>query len=401
MAGWGLTQLIKNFWINAAHILFTSILIYWICHQSRLKGLVQEARTTLRGIITLAMELLSYERIDSDLNMNIAALSTISDDSYLVVNVTISNPTNYWVLDTLVSTQIKQVDLINQKPSIPIILGPKQSVTKHYVFKLPSLGCVSECYSNVPFRFSFGGGKDSTKEVMIDPSIQKKVSFEEVSWAVSEEQEGLNPDLLISNIRFNREKYLEQNPVLSFNVKNVGNSLIDATVIIEYSDKRYEEGLNDLLINEQRVFEKELGLPSSKGLIDARITFKFLNRSIEKQASFIVLKEPEYEVVAVPAGDFGYIVELPADSIPEGTIVAYINDKEMSSKKINAINEYIFFEKDYRIGSNEIKFVLDYSDRGGYYYKIITVKRDYSTDFFGTIARFFESIINVFKILFS
>jgi hypothetical protein len=282
---------------------------------------------------------------------------------------------------------------------MPIVLAPGQSMTKHYVFKLPDLGCASDCYSNAPFRFSFGGGEDAIMEVTIDSSIQKKTLLEDVSWALLEEQNLVSPDLLVSNIRFNREKYLEQNPVLSFTIKNIGNTLINATAIIEYSGKRYEETFSDLLINEQRAFEKELELPSSKGLINASIIFEFLNSSIKKQASFIVLKEPDYEVMAVPAEDFGYIVELPSDSTPEGTIIAYINEEEISSKKINILNEYIFFEKDYRIGSNEIKFVLDYSDRGEYYYKVITVNRDYSTDLFGSIARFFESIINVFRLL--
>ncbi len=400
--GWiGVDPTYKEFfWINAAHIpLYKhSDLLDLSSIQVQRIGSGGSDFIKNNGYI-FAIKLLDYGEIDSELDMSISAHSRIAEDSYLVVNVTINNPTNYWILDTLVSTQIKQITLINQHSSMPIVLAPGQSMTKHYVFKLPDLGCASDCYSNAPFRFSFGGGEDAIMEVTIDSSIQKKALLEDVSWALLEEQNLVSPDLLVSNIRFNREKYLEQNPVLSFTIKNIGNTLINATAIIEYSGKRYKETFSDLLINEQRAFEKELELPSSKGLINATITFEFLNSSIEKQASFIVLKEPDYEVMAVPAEDFGYIVELPSDSTPDGTIIAYINEEEISSKKINILNEYIFFEKDYRIGSNEIKFVLDYSDRGEYYYKVITINRDYSTDLFGSIARFFESIINVFRLL--
>jgi hypothetical protein len=388
------------FWINAAHIPLyknSDLLDLSSIQVQRIGSGGSEFIKNSDYIF--AIELLDYGEIDSELEINIAAPSRIAEDSYLVMNVTINNPTNYWVLDTLISTQIKNIELINQHQSIPIRLAPMQSITKHFVFKLPDLGCATDCYTNAPFRFSLGGGEDATRQVTIDSSINKKISLDDVSWALLAEQNIVSPDLLVSNIRFNRDKYLEQNPVLSFTVKNIGNTLINATAIIEYSGKRYEETFSDLLINEQRAFEKELELPSSKGLINATITFEFLNNSIEKQASFIILKEPEYEILAMPAGDFGYIVELPSDSLPEGTIMAYINEKEISSKKINILNEYIFFEKDLKIGSNEIKFILDYSDRGEYYYKIITVGKDYSTDLFGSIARFFESIINVFKLL--
>ncbi len=400
--GWiGIDPTYKEFfWINAAHIPLYKHSDLLDLSSIQVQRIGSGSSYFIKNNnYNFAIELMDYGEIDSELEISISAPSKIAEDSYMVVNVTLINPTNYWILDTLVSTQIKQIDLINQKPSIPVVIAPGQSITKHYVFKLPELGCVSDCYSNAPFRFSLGGGKDATKYVTIDSSIPQKILFEDVSWALVEEQNIVSPNLLVSNIRFNREKYLEQNPVLLFTIKNIGNTLINVKAIIEYSDKKYEEDFNDLLINEQRAFEKELKLPLDKGLINATITFEFLNSSIEKQASFIVLKEPDYEILAVPVEDFGYIIELPSGSAPEGTIVAYINDKEISSKKINVLNEYIFFEKDYRIGSNEIKFVLDYSDMGEYYYKVITIEKDYSTDLFGSIARFFESIINVFKLL--
>ena len=392
------------FWINSAHIplyknqdMLDISSLYIERHGSESSAFLD------KNTYSFDINLLSYNKSASALNMSINANSIVSEDSYLIINVSIANPTDYWIMDTLISTPIKTIDLINSNPSIPLVIPPMQTISKFFIFKIPDLGCPSACYSDATFKFTFGGGESSSKIIRIDSEHNVKYGLEGLLGLAREETGIISPNLLVSSIAFNREKYLEQKPVLSFRIKNIGNSMMDVNMSINYGDINVSETFDSLFINEERSYERELELPiAAKGLVNATLTFNFLNTTLTHNTSFIVLKEPEYEVLVSNSGGFGYSVILNTEgTIDKGTITAYINDKEAESRSIEKNNAMIFSEEDFNEGDNSVKFVLDYSQGNDYYFKIILLNHVYSQSIFEKISRFFYSLINIFKILLS
>ncbi|MFA5743893.1 MAG: hypothetical protein WC936_03640, partial [Candidatus Nanoarchaeia archaeon] len=351
---------------------------------------------------TFNIELMGFEKTESALDIDVKAPSEIGQDSYLLVNVSVTNPTNYWVLDTLISTPIKTVELINSNPSIPLVVAPMQTLNKYFIFKIPDLECSTACYSDANFKFSLGGGEYDSKIIKIDSEIGSNSNLEELLAIAKEDERLISPDLLVSEIKFNKNKFLEQQPVLSFSVKNIGNSMTNVNMSIMYGDVLLTETIENLLINEQRNYEKELSLPSEKGLINLSLRFDFQNTSLIHNSSFIVLKAPEYNIDVEQLSNFSYSIALDSgDDLLTGTIKATINNKEVVSKELQKNNVIDLNEDDFRQGVNNIRFVLDYSQGDEYYFKTMDVSYNYSLTLMEKITRFFESIINIFKILLS
>jgi hypothetical protein len=386
------------FWINSAHVpLYKN---YDMLNISSLSLHSYNPDFLNSSTHTFEMELINYEKAQSILDINASAPDEIAQDSYLLVNVSISNPSNDWVLDTLTLPVYKTISLINSNPSIPIVIPPLQAVTKYFIFKIPDLECGTSCYSNAAFNFSLGGGKYSSKTVRIDPNVESANTLEELMAIAKEDEKIISPELLVSEIRLNKNKVFEQNPLLSFSIKNIGNSKTDINLSIHYGDIVLNETIESLLINEQRDYEKELVLPAQKGLIDVILMFDFGNNSLSHNSSFIALKEPQYNISINALNEFNYsiILDSQEDSLG-GLIKAYVNNNEIKSQEIQKNNIVSFGKKDFSFGENTIRFVLDYSQGENYYFKAMEVSYDYSPSFFERISRFFESIVNIFKIL--
>jgi len=391
------------FWINSAHIPLYKNDDLLDISSIYLQRRGSEGNNFLnKNSYTFNIEIMDYEKTESTLDINVKAPREIGQDSYLLVNVSIINPTNYWVLDTLISTPIKTVELINSNASIPLVVAPMQTMIKYFIFKIPDLGCSTACYSDANFKFSLGGGEYDSRIIKIDSEIESSNNLEELLAIAKEDERLISPDLLVSEIKFNKNKFLEQKPVLSFSVKNIGNSMANINMTIMYGDVLLTETIENLLINEQRNYEKELNLPSEKGLINLSLKFDFQNTSLMHNSSFIVLKSPEYNINVEQLSNFSYSIALDSgDDSLAGTIRATINNKEAISKEIQKNNVIDLNEDDFRQGVNNIRFVLDYSQGDEYYFKTIDVSYNYSLTLMEKITRFFESIINIFKILLS
>jgi hypothetical protein len=386
------------FWINSAHVpLYKN---YDMLNISSLSLHTYNPDFLNSSPHTFEIELISYEKTQSILDINASADDEIAEDSYLMINVSISNPSNFWVPETLTLPVYKTINLINSNPSIPIVIPPMQTVTKYFIFKIPSLECGTLCYSDASFNFSLGGGEYSSKTVRINPNIESTNTLEELTAIAKEDERIISPELLVFGIMLNKDKFLEQNPILSFSIKNIGNSMTDINLSIRYGDILLNETIRNLLINEQRDYEKELTLPSQKGLIDVILRFDFLNNSLYHNSSFIALKEPEYNISINALDNFNYSIILNSqDSSLSGLIKTYVNNEEIKSQNIQKNNIVSLSKNDFRIGANTIQFVLDYSQGKNYYFKALEVSYYYSPDFFERISRFFESVINIFKIL--
>lgn len=391
------------FWINSAHIpLYKNYDLLDISSLYLQRKGSDGSNFLNKNTYSFKIELLDFQKTESDLNLSINAPIEIAQDSYLLVNVSINNPTNYWILDTLISTPIRTIDLINFNHSIPIVVGPMQTINKYFIFKIPNLECSTACYSDANFKFSLGGGEYESKIIRIDSEIESVSNLNDLLDIAKEDKKLISPDLLISNIKFNKNKFLEQKPVLSFSIKNIGNSMTDVNLNIEYAGNVLTETIENLLINEQRNYEKEIELPSQKGLIDVVLTFDFSNNSLTHDSSFIVLKAPEYNIDVNKLNDFDYSVVLnTGDEILDGIIKVIINNKEITSQDIQKNNVIDLNENNFIQGTNNIQFVLDYSEEDNYYYKTLNVSHTYSLSIIDKISRFFESIINIFKILLS
>jgi transglutaminase superfamily protein len=389
------------FWINSAHIpLYTNEDLLDISSLYIQRKGSEDTDFLNKNIYSFNIELFNFEKIESNLDMNIDASEIVAQDSYFLINVSLTNPTNYWVMDTLISTPIKTIDLINQNHSIPIVIPPMQTLNKYFIFKVPNLECNFTCYSDANFKFSLGGGEYESKIVRIDSDHNVKYGLSGLLDIAKEDDKIISPDLLISNIRFNKNKFLKQKPVLSFSVKNIGNSMTNINLSINYNNILLKENIENLLINEQRNYEKEINLPLEKGLINVSLTFEFGNSSIVKNSNFIVLSEPDYEISMNKLSDFEYNILLNDDEvINDGLLTLFINNNEILNQNVEKSNIIILNENDLNEGNNDIKIVLDYSQENNYYYKILNVKYEYSLSIIEKINKFFTSIINIFKII--
>jgi len=389
------------FWLNAAHLpLYRNddlldISSFYI--ERRGSG---ESEYLNSNDYNFLIELTGYNKINSNLIINVSAPAVVAQNSYLLVNVSIKNPTDYWVMDTLISTPILTIDLINDKHAIPIVIPPMQSITKYFIFRIPDLECPTSCYSDANFKFSVGGGKFESKIVRINSDYTVNNSLEELTRLIPVNEQILSADLLVTEIKFNKERFLSQDPIISFLIRNVGSSKIDVDFTIEYLGVNSTDTIQDLLINEERLFEKSLTLPETKGVIPVNLIFNFNDESLNYNSSFIVLQTPPYEINLVDIGNYQYSINLETAGPVTGNIQLSVNGKRMLDQDIQVNNFVDIGRKNLKEGDNVIELVLDYSEGDNYYFKVMNTNYKYSLSFFQRIQLIIDSIVNFFKIIF-
>lgn len=390
------------FWINSGHIpLYSSPdLLDILSLQLQRKAIGEESANFLKkNEYDFNISLLGFEKNDSILLMDISAPSLIGDDSYFLINVSITNPSNYWILNTLVSTPIKDIGLINNNHSIPLVIPPNEQIIKQFIFKSPILVCEQDCYSDARFRFSLGGGKSETSIVRIDTREIKNHDLNSLLNLISSSDRIISSELLVNNIKFNREKFLNQNPVISFDLKNIGNALIPLNILINYDNIKYVEKQN-ILINEEINYMKQLELPFNKGKIPVNISFQTNNLDLNYETFFIILKEPEYEISAIFYDDYSFSIELPESAdFKQGTMSIYLNNDLISEQSMEKNNLIIIDKNLFKNNNNLVKFVLDYEDEQFFYFKIIEIDYLVELSLIEQITRFFESFFKIILFL--
>lgn len=391
------------FWINSGHVpLYKSPDLIDISSLLVERRGASSADFVKSNVHSFEIELLQSDESGSDLSLSVSAPQIVAQDSYILINVSINNPTNYWIADTLVSAPIWTVDLINTNHAIPIIIPPMQSLTEYFIFKVPDLGCENfSCYSDANFIFYFGGGEQDFKTVRIGSDFQQKDSLADLLLIAGEDESIIVHDLSVRNIKFNREKFLAQNPVLSFLIKNAGNSIADVDLTIEYAGINITDRIENLLINEERLIEKTLALPSVNGVVPVNLTFESQNQLIVHNSSFIVVKEPDYDISLIKSGELSYSLIIGTDSPVIGTLRVSVNGRQAVFLELSKENS-IIIEKEYlKDGRNIIEFIIDYSEDNEYYFKVINDYIDYSMGIFEKIRLLIDSIIGFFRIIFS
>jgi len=362
------------------------------------------------------IELMDYSFAEQQLNFDIDMLpyDEVGEGDYVLFNVSIENPYNEWVLDSLYLTKTADMELVYNNNSIPVILPPNSVSNYYFMFLTPSnIDCpLSSCIFSYPFVFTLASGGYEEFNLTINPDINVPDYSQSYLQQISGGAKQYYKNLVISSKSITPAVVVDTEPFLSFDVQNTGNMKIEnLTVSINYDNIHYSENIGDLFISQTYLFNKSLSLPSTTGVVNVNSTVSADNVSVSFIKSFTIVGAAPFNFRVsgiseyTTAGD--YVLNLAFSSIPSDFINAdiriLINGQEIVNQPYYFSKSEFELAKDYfSYGNNTVTAIIQYNTASGDSYMAqdsLIVNSRIDLTIWQQIVQFFNAIIDLFKLL--
>ncbi len=367
---------------------------------------------------SFSTSLLSSSLPDKSIDFSVSTYpDVVGEGNYALVNITVSNPYNSWLLDTIFITTTEDMIYSYGNSSIPVVVPPHMSKSFYLIFKIPHHSCPYEsCTFKYPVRVSLASGGTITKEITVEQDIFTggESFFNRLLDTITSSEESYSSNLILSNLTISPSNVDDVPPTISFDLQNIGNVAIDSlSVYINYDGKSIIDSIERLYIGQRVHYSKVLEIPSTSGKIDVSISVVGGNLSLSKKGYFVIVSKAPFNLNVDGPSEIDqnedYTLNLHFSSIPsdvsEGTLTIKVNGKEIYNYPYHFLKSKVTLSsQDFDFGNNTIDVEIEYSDAEGNIYKSTastSVVKIEKLTFWQTVMTYIDAIISAFKILLS
>lgn len=361
-----------------------------------------------------------FEIVDYELSSQVLDFTAVfshdevGENDYVLINVTINNTYDGWVLDTLILSKTVEIIMIYNNETVPIVIPPNTVKSFYYIIKTPRDLDPTKVYTH-PFVVSLGSGGGQTLQLSVDPNRHVTIVLDDLLDQVLEKRV-YSTGFEMSNLMITPQKTSDEPPVLSFDLINTGNTVVgNLRALINYSDIVINERIGNLNIGETKLYEKILTLPDETGLIPVEVKIFYSNHTSSSSTFFSIIGETPFSFSISGAEVWqsanNYPIDLGFSSIPSdftnGVMTVYVNDEQYSSTNWYFGATQLLIPHDvFDFGENTVRITISYDDSSGanYYTEAsLTFNKEVYEDWFTSavvgIANFFKAITDIFKLL--
>ncbi|MBN1923373.1 MAG: transglutaminase domain-containing protein [Nanoarchaeota archaeon] len=364
------------------------------------------------------IEFLNYQSPQQILTFtSTRSFEEVGTGDYVLLTVTVTNPYNQWFLDTAYLSTTSDMSVVYNNKASALILPPKTDTNIYYILKTPDViseTCFAQGLCNIvfPISISLGSGGFQLTNITVNPNVEMQDYYNTYLSEISSYERVYSTNLGVSRININPNVVTEEQPVLSFDVQNLGNTQLDNVVIdISYGDVQYSENIGSLFISESKTYTKILQLPSTTGVIPVSCSVSSANVTVNFNTTFSIVSSPPFDFSI--SGDANYTtsedynLNLQFSSIPSNYLNAnlkiLINNEEVINKPFYFSSSVIKIpKKEFVFGENTISAILTYDNVEGEQFKTQASSRVYNSlqrSFIELVMEYINAVIDVFKIL--
>lgn len=332
---------------------------------------------------------------------------------YVLLNATITNPYDEWILDSLDLTKTSDLIIGYGNEDRAIIIPPKTSKNYYYIFNI-SENLANDVVYTHPCSLNLLNNGVEEFEIIVDPRVDYNDEYSDFIQDISNDDRKYSSNLEVTNININPDKVLGEEPVLSFNLQNIGNTILeDINIGINYENNSINDVLTKLYILESEELTYNLSLPNTTGIINVNCNITandltlYFNKSFTKlvEAPFIFALTGEEEYKTNSPYELGlYFSQVPGD-YNQARIEVFINNNEIVNEPFYFSTSTIKLNKtDFRTGDNKIQVLLNYYDSEGNEYltrDYIQVNSYLQLTLWEKIQEFIKAVVDVFLMLLS
>lgn len=363
----------------------------------------------------------SFQTSLSILDEKSAEVTSMSGDDYILLILSITNPSRSYYPITVFLTKTTSMELIHGHSATPVILYPRMTMKVFYILHSPQ-GLDPSHYYVHPVNFEIVGGGSVKRNITVNPSIPKRSSLSNLQAILSVLQDDLISSIPstgtadvtrinLTDLRISPAESFGENVTLSGTVKNTGNELLRNTFLrISYDDYEFNYSLGDLLINRAKNFSVSLKVPETPGM----------------QNVYVIAQSGSYSSSGLSS--FTYSLGAKVDMSYEGDDVVYDSDKANFTLNFNVAgsirnavliidtpfgnvtqdmgmlsqNYYpVLLDSSYlRGGNNDLLFMIRYTDSEGNT-QSASITQSIEKRYTNPLLQIWDSIINFFRGLFT
>lgn len=361
---------------------------------------------------TFDIELLDYSEPTQDLEFTATTFpETVGEADYILLNVSVTNPYNEWVLDTLFMSTTSEIQIVYNNKSIPIVLPPNSVTSFYFILLTPDNLDEGYIYTH-PVVVGLGSGGEKSLSIEINPALIITNYYDSFMNTVSSSNRQYSSNLAILNKEILPNRVVDEEPLLGFDIQNIGNTILsDVVIVIDYENIHYSQNIGDMYIGETYSYSKVLELPDTTGLIDVGVEINSENLSVPFSTSFTVVAQAPFDFSTSGDTEYtsenDYSLDLYFSSIPSNyvssSLLVEINNITVISRPFYFSESQVSLSSDYFIsGENTIKTTIEYVDSQGNDYLTnseLIIARTLHVGIIDSILQFFEAIMDIFKIL--
>lgn len=187
----------------------------------------------------------------------------VGERDYVVIKVTITNPTKYFIPTTLSLIKTKESEIVYGYERMSLILNPDSDLEKYLILRtsdcdvLPKLLCVHPLSVQVT-------GSEIFKTNITIAQTNPLTSYEGALSKVKIQELNLKKNVEIKRAEIEPKVVYDETPTFYLDIKNKGNTILDLDLSID--NKNVD--LGQFLINEEKSFSIPLSVPSQFGRVD-------------------------------------------------------------------------------------------------------------------------------------
>lgn len=308
--------------------------------------------------------------VDAQWNDNV-----VGTDDYVLLKVTVKNPTKHFIPTTLLMNKPKDLEFVYGYENEAVLLNPNSTTSLYFIFHTPTHVKPGYLYT-YPVEITVIGGNTEMASMSLDPRKERKYSLEDLMFFVSKEQLEERHGIKINNITISPNIVYDTPPKAIVSLRNSGNTIIEnLTLKLEYSDKKFDYVIGDVLINDEKNITVPLKLPQQKGNIVVKFSFVTDEILLSTQRSFVSAETPkvniEYngprQIVNFEDLNFNLTINFLSGNISNSSInivLPSITDMRDIDTKNTTLN-YTLPSEYLKVGENGITFFVEVIDVHG------------------------------------